>query len=135
MAKPIITQQASLEETQVFLERRIPQLPEVKTTKDWDACDLRIASPDAVFALPETWFRSDGWERVIQRRALAPVLPPQVAQRETKAHAAATFLTQIDALGGLMGPVGAGPRVLLPPIACVVRRSRDAPLFALDRRP
>ena len=37
LAKPIITPQTSLEEIQVFLERRIPQLPEVKTTKDWDA--------------------------------------------------------------------------------------------------
>lgn len=35
LAKPIITPQTSLEETQVFLEHRIPQLPEVKTTKDW----------------------------------------------------------------------------------------------------
>ena len=60
--------------------------------------DVRLV--ELVFALPETWFRSDGWERVIQRRALAAVLPPKVAQRETKAHAAATFLTQIDALGG-----------------------------------
>jgi hypothetical protein len=37
LARPIITPQTSLEETQVYLERRIPQLPEVKTTKDWDA--------------------------------------------------------------------------------------------------
>lgn len=36
LAKPIITPQTSLEETQVFLEHRIPQLPEVKTTKDWE---------------------------------------------------------------------------------------------------
>lgn len=37
LSRPIITPQTSLEETQVFLERRIPQLPEVKTAKDWDA--------------------------------------------------------------------------------------------------
>ncbi len=37
LSRPIITPQTSLEETQVYLERRIPQLPEVKTTKDWDA--------------------------------------------------------------------------------------------------
>lgn len=37
LARPIITPQTSLEQTQVFLERRIPRLPELKTTKDWDA--------------------------------------------------------------------------------------------------
>ncbi len=37
LSRPIITPQTSLEETQAYLERRIPQLPEVKTTKDWDA--------------------------------------------------------------------------------------------------
>jgi hypothetical protein len=37
LSRPIITPQTSLEETQVYLERRIPRLPEVKTTKDWDA--------------------------------------------------------------------------------------------------
>ncbi len=37
LSRPIITPQNSLDETQVYLERRIPKLPEVKTTKDWDA--------------------------------------------------------------------------------------------------
>ena len=37
LSQPIISPQTSLEETQVYLERRIPQLPEVKTTQDWDA--------------------------------------------------------------------------------------------------
>ncbi|MFM9963814.1 MAG: alpha/beta hydrolase family protein [Planctomycetaceae bacterium] len=37
LSRPIITPQTSLEETQVYLERRIPRLPEVKTTQDWDA--------------------------------------------------------------------------------------------------
>ena len=37
LSRPIITPQTSLEETQVYLERRIPKLPEVKTSKDWDA--------------------------------------------------------------------------------------------------
>ncbi len=37
LSRPIITPQTSLEETQVYLERRIPRLPEVKTAKDWDA--------------------------------------------------------------------------------------------------
>lgn len=37
LSQQIITPQTSLEETQVYLERRIPRLPEVKTTKDWDA--------------------------------------------------------------------------------------------------
>lgn len=37
LARPIITPQTSLEETQVYLERRIPKLPEVKSAKDWDS--------------------------------------------------------------------------------------------------
>ena len=37
LSRPIITPQTSLEETQVFLERRIPRLPEVKSSKEWDA--------------------------------------------------------------------------------------------------
>lgn len=36
LARPIITSQTSLEETQVYLERRIPRLPEVKSAKDWE---------------------------------------------------------------------------------------------------
>lgn len=36
LARPIITPQTSLEETQVYLERRIPRLPEVKSAKDWE---------------------------------------------------------------------------------------------------
>lgn len=37
LSKPIITAETSLEETQEFLERRIPRLPEVKTAAEWDA--------------------------------------------------------------------------------------------------
>lgn len=36
LARPILPSQTSLEETQVFLERRIPKLPEVKTAADWE---------------------------------------------------------------------------------------------------
>lgn len=36
LARPIITPQTSLEETQVYLERRIPRLPEVKSSRDWE---------------------------------------------------------------------------------------------------
>ena len=37
LSRPIITPETSLEETQVYLERRIPRLPEVKTAKEWDS--------------------------------------------------------------------------------------------------
>ncbi|TXT24376.1 MAG: hypothetical protein FD138_3081, partial [Planctomycetota bacterium] len=36
LSRSIITPQTSLEETQVFLERRIPRLPEVKTAAEWE---------------------------------------------------------------------------------------------------
>lgn len=37
LARPIVTPQTSLEETQVYLERRIPRLPEVKTSDEFEA--------------------------------------------------------------------------------------------------
>ena len=37
LSRPIITAETSLEQTQEFLERRIPRLPEVKTATEWDA--------------------------------------------------------------------------------------------------
>ncbi len=37
LSRPIITPQTSLEETQTYLERRIPRVPDVKTSKDWEA--------------------------------------------------------------------------------------------------
>lgn len=37
LARPIITPQTSLEETQAYLERRIPRVPQVKTSAEWES--------------------------------------------------------------------------------------------------
>lgn len=57
LVRPIITPQTSEEETQTYLERRIPRLPEVQTAAEWEAAAA-------------TW-RKQVFEQVIFRGAAA----------------------------------------------------------------